>query len=263
MTTSAETIRVHTRDGVGWIAICNPAKKNALSTAMMSQLAEILDELDRDNSVAVMVLHGEGSDAFIAGADIGEFELQQTIADARAESDLAIASLFDTCRLITTPLIAMVDGYCIGAGVAVALHADIRIATARATFAIPAARLGLGYPVDQVFMLVHAVGPGMASEILFSARKLDAAEALSAGLVNRVVESDDLAETVGELARTVAANAPLTVRAAKAAIRAAVLGTDVSRAEADVRTAQCGSSEDVREGQRAFMQKRRPTFTGR
>ncbi|WP_286259885.1 enoyl-CoA hydratase-related protein [Streptomyces graminofaciens] len=255
------TVHGKAEDSVGWVTISNPGRRNALSISMMGQLDEILRRLDDDPTVRVIVLRGEGRVAFAAGADISEFEAQQTSAVTRSLAEKTEASLFGGLATLSTPLIAMIHGHCLGAGVAVALGADIRIAADDSRFAIPAARLGIGYPVTLTHALVHAVGPGYAAEILFTGRPLAAAEALHAGLVNRVLPAGELEEATRALAAAIAANAPLTVRAAKAAIKSAVDAT--RREDAEALVAACAESDDVREGQRAFMQKRRPEFSGR
>ncbi|MPY55681.1 enoyl-CoA hydratase-related protein [Streptomyces spongiae] len=259
-TPPAGTVHGKVEDSVGWVTISNPGRRNALSISMMGQLDEILRRLDDDPAVRVIVLRGEGRVAFAAGADISEFEAQQAGAAARSLAEKTEASLFGGLATLSTPLIAMIHGHCLGAGVAVALGADIRIAADNSRFAVPAARLGIGYPVALTQVLVHAVGPAHAAEILFAGCALAAPEALRAGLVNRVLPVEQLEETTRALAATIAANAPLTVRAAKAAIRAAADSTRWDDAEALV--ALCAESEDAREGRRAFMEKRPPKFLG-
>ena len=161
-------------------------------------------------------------------------------------------------------MIAMIRGYCIGGGLLTALQADIRIASDDATFGVPAARLGVGYGFAGVESLVALVGPARTAEILFSARRLPAAEALQIGLVNRVVAADELRDAVEAMARTIRDNAPLTVAACKAAIRE--VGRPPDRRDldrVDALVEACFTSEDYREGQRAFLDKRAPHFTGR
>jgi enoyl-CoA hydratase len=157
----------------------------------------------------------------------------------------------------------MIRGFCIGGGLLTALQADIRIAAADSQFGIPAARLGLGYGYSGVTTLLSLVTPAQAAEILFSARRFSAAEAVQMGLINRVVPPGDLREEVMSLAAGIAANAPLTVAAAKAAIRAAARPQpqDLARVEAMIEA--CYRSEDYQEGQRAFAEKRPPAFRGR
>ena len=159
---------------------------------------------------------------------------------------------------------AMIQGFCIGGGLAVALAADIRIASDESVFAIPAARLGLGYGFNGLAKLTTLVGPAMAKEILFTARRFTAEEALRMGLVNRLVPASALGDTVRELAGIIAENAPLTIRAAKAAVAEALKDPDdrdIASIERMVR--ECFDSEDYAEGRRAFMEKRRPAFKGR
>jgi enoyl-CoA hydratase/carnithine racemase len=161
-------------------------------------------------------------------------------------------------------VIALIHGYCIGGGLMVAMDADLRIAADDAQFGVPAGRLGVGYPYDAVQALVALVGPGRAAEILFTAERLDAASAFAAGLVDRVVPKGDLDAVVSGLAATIAANAPLSVRAAKTTIRAITGGSkpaDVARSDEAVRT--CWRSEDFAEGRRAFAEHRPPVFQGR
>lgn len=256
----AGTVHVETAEGIGWITISNPARRNALSLRMMSLLESCLRRLDSDPALRVIVLRGAGTSAFAAGADLSELEASQTSADARQLVDTTVATLFDSLGRISIPVLAMIHGHCIGAGVALALGADIRIAADDSQFAIPAVRLGIGYPVPLVHALVHAVGPGHASEILFTGRTLSAHEALEAGLINRVVPALELEDTIRQLTATIATNAPLSVRAAKAAISA--IADPVRRPAAETLAAACSSSADAREGQRAFREKRQPVFVG-
>jgi len=256
---AAGRVQVETDGAVSWVTIDNPAKRNALSVSMMNELGARLARLDADPAVHVIALRGAGTDAFAAGADISEFEAQRGSADA-GQSDRIVTSLFGALATAVTPVIAMIHGYCIGGGMAIALGADIRIAADNSRFAIPAARLGVGYPLPLAHALVGAAGPGMAAEILFTGRMLSADEALRAGLVNRLLPADELEGATRELAAVIAANAPLSVRAAKASIGA--FASAERRPVAESFIADCGKSADAREGQRAFMEKRRPSFTG-
>ncbi len=269
MTSTDNAVRrgtVHTRvaDGIGWIVFDNPSRRNALSVDMMDAIATALGAFDDDPTVAVVVLRGAGMEAFAAGADISEFAEQQASHEAQRRFDETAGAVFERLREMQTPSIAMISGYCLGGGLAIALGADIRIAARGSSYAIPAARLGIGYPLANTEALVQIVGPAQAAEILFSARRLDSAEALSAGLVNRVVSPADLEHAVTELAGSIAANAPLTIRSAKASIRASRHPGEAhlkDRAEQGIQT--CKRSDDIREGQRAFMEKRAPQFTGK
>lgn len=258
------TIETTTVDGVGWLTFNNPARHNALGTTMLAGIPKALAAFGADPEVGVVVIRGAGERAFVSGADISEFGERRTSPEARAEYDAIWEEAHEAWESFSKPVIAMIAGYCLGGGVNTALQADIRIAGDNATFAIPAGRLGLGYGFDGVRRLMHVVGPSWAAELLFSARRFSAEEALRMGLVNRVVALDALEAEVTELAKTIAGNAPLTLRAAKAAIREAQKDPgDQDRSRVAELVDACFRSEDYREGQKAFMEKRAPRFLGR
>ena len=249
---------------VAVITFSNPAKHNALTAAMRDALPGLLTALQADSGVRVIVLTGAGDKAFISGADISEFGERRTDPAARADYDASWERASQAWQALDKPVIAMIRGYCIGGGLLTAQQADIRIASDDSQFGVPAARLGLGYRFAGVTALMELAGPAGAAEILFSARRFPAAEALRMGLVNRVVPAAALREEVMSLAADIARNAPLTVAACKAAIREARRPAgerDLARVEAMVEA--CFRSEDYREGQRAFAGKRPPSFTGR
>jgi enoyl-CoA hydratase len=253
------------RDGaVATITFNNAAKHNALSVEMQAAIPRALALADGDPSVRVIVIRGAGDKAFVSGADISEFGDRRTSADAVADYDQRSADVARAWAGVTKPIIAMVRGYCIGGGLLTALQADIRIASDDSTFGVPAARLGLGYGLGGVEALAAVVGNAWAAEILFSARRLSAHEAYDIGLVNRVMPSSALASAVAELASSIAANAPLTVAACKAALRE--LRRPADRRDTDrlnQMVAACFNSEDYQEGQRAFAERRAPVFEGR
>ena len=250
--------------GIATLTFNNPARRNALSREMQAALPGVLRALDADPDVRVVVVRGAGDKAFVSGADISEFAEHRTSVQARADYDRGRADAGRAWAALGKPVIAMIRGVCMGGGLLTALQADIRIAAADATFGVPAARLGLGYPLAGVAALAAVVGSGWTADILFSARRLSAAEALRAGLVNRVVPVDRLAAEVDDLARQIASNAPLTVAACKAALRELARPRD-QRDTAGVAALveACFRSEDYREGQRAFAEKRAPVFRGR
>jgi enoyl-CoA hydratase len=241
----------------------NPGKHNALSGDMRAALPGLLRALNADGDVRVIVMTGAGDKAFASGADISEFGDQRTTAAARASYDESWAAVNEAWASLDKPVIAMIRGFCMGGGLLTALQADIRIASDDSQFGVPAARLGLGYAVSGVMALMNLIGPACTAEVLFSARRFTAAEALRMCLVNRVVPAASLREAVLDLADSIARNAPLTVAAAKAAIRAVSRPDgrrDLARAEAMIEA--CFQSADYLEGQRAFAEKRPPAFTG-
>jgi enoyl-CoA hydratase/carnithine racemase len=161
------------------------------------------------------------------------------------------------------PTIAMIRGYCIGGGTAAAVCCDLRICTENARFGVPAAKLGLGYGLNRAQPLVDLVGPAFAKEMFFTGRQFTAREAERMGLVNRVIEDDKLEAAVDEMARTIAENAPLTVKCAKLVVGEAIKDSSLRDVAATERAVQaCFDSNDYKEGQAAFMEKRKPNFTG-
>jgi enoyl-CoA hydratase len=241
----------------------HPQRRNAMSLDMWRAMPLMLDEIEENGEIRVIVLKGAGHEAFVAGADISEFETHR----GTPEAVQAYEALTDGAngRLAQSPLptIAMINGFCIGGGLAIALNCDLRIATPQSVFAIPAARLGLGYRHNGIRTLMNLVGPGFAREIFFTARQFNADEAHAMGLINRIVEADGLEAQVETLCGMIAANAPLTLRAAKQAM------LEIDKAPGDFNSALCEqmvqacfTSEDYKEGRRAFMDKRRPVFKG-
>jgi enoyl-CoA hydratase/carnithine racemase len=262
--TGTDQLLVEVADGIAVLTFNNPAKRNAMSTGMRSALPGALTALQDDPEVRVVVCTGAGGKAFVSGADISEFGERRTAPDARAEYDRTWAAIDRAWKSLDKPVIAMIRGFCIGGGLLTALQADIRIATEDSQFGVPAARLGLGYGFGGVTALTTLVGPAVTAEILFSARRYGAAEALRVGLVNRVVPAESLEAEVMSLATTITQNAPLTVAAAKVAIRAAgqpADSRDLTRVTQMVEA--CFQSDDYREGQRAFAEKRPPRFSGK
>jgi enoyl-CoA hydratase len=261
--TGTDQLLLDIDDGIARVTFSNPAKHNALSIEMQGALPAVLTALAKDPDVRVVVLTGAGDKAFVSGADISEFGTQRTSPEERAVYDQRRVDSARAWAELDKPVIAMIRGWCLGGGLLTALQADIRIASEDSRFGVPAARIGLGYGFAGVEALTAVVGASWAAEILFSARRLPAAEALQAGLVNRVVPGERLEDEVMELARTITANAPLTIAAVKAALRElrrAPDRRDLKHVAGLVEA--CFRSEDYREGQRAFAEKRRPDFTG-
>ena len=250
-------------NGIGWVTFNNPARLNAMSMEMVEAIPTIFKTFQNDDSVRVVVTRGAGDRAFVSGADISEFEEKRASADARKIYDERSAEAAEAMKAFDKPTIAMIRGYCIGGGLMMALRADMRIGADDSQFGIPAARLGLGYGFGGVTGLVDLIGPAYANEILFSARRFQAEEALRIGLINRMVPVSELEDTVRELAQTIAGNAPLTIKAAKYAIREKLKDPE-NRDMAGIasRVEACFQSEDYIEGRRAFMEKRPAKFQG-
>jgi enoyl-CoA hydratase/carnithine racemase len=249
---------------IGWMVFNNPARRNALSLDMWEAIPAIIDHFDRDPAVRVVALKGAGGKAFISGADISQFEQQRSSPEAIRRYDEIADRAAQRLQNAAKPTIAMIEGYCIGGGVGVALACDLRLASEGARFAIPAARLGLSYRWGGIKKLVDLVGPAYAKEIFFTARQFAAAEAERMGLVNRVLPPAELETYVRSYCAMIAENAPLTIAAAKGVIaELARPGAEIDRARCEGLVAQCYASEDYVEGRRAFMEKRKPAFRGR
>lgn len=260
MATEAAGLIVSVDRGVGWIVVNNPAKRNAMTSRMFAALTEICQSWSSDPDVRAVVIRGAGEVSFISGGDIGELRADSIGGERPAGTPPPVGaglSAFDK------PVIAMIHGYCLGGGIAVAIAADIRLCSDDAQFGVPAAHLGVGYPYEDTARLVALLGPGHASEILFGGQRIDTARAERIGLVNRVVPKAELEDVAGTLALTIAANAPLSHIAHKRSIRAAVgAGGGVDRAEIDRAITAAWRSDDFLEGRQAFLERREPVFGG-
>jgi enoyl-CoA hydratase len=264
MNLQTDKMIAHKDGAIGWITFNNPARHNAVSLSMWQALYEIVTDYAEDAAIRVIVVRGAGERAFVSGADISEFEEKRSSAETtKAYHEVSHrASL--ALQHVNKPTLAMINGYCVGGGVSLALSCDLRIAAEGSTFAVPAAKLGLGYEFDGVRKLVDVVGPSFAREIFYTARQFSAAEALAMGLVNRVVPAPGLESYVRDYAATIAGNAPLTVRSIKTLVAQALQ----DESDRDPRLCQevvdrCFASADYVEGRQAFMEKRKPRFSGR
>jgi enoyl-CoA hydratase/carnithine racemase len=251
-------------DGIGWMIFNNPERRNAMSLAMREAMAEIFDAYASDDEIRVVVLRGAGGKAFVSGADISEFKEKRNSAEAEAAYAATAARSRKAMAAVDKPIIAMIEGFCVGGGMGMALDCDIRIASDDSQFGIPAAKLGLAYGFDNLKQLAAVVGPAYAKQILFTGSRLPAAKALEIGLVNDVVPRNELEATVRAMAAEIVANAPLTIKAAKATLGEVYKDEskrDLARIEALMKA--CFDSEDFKEGREAFMEKRKPVFRGR
>lgn len=258
------TMDLAIEDGIARIVINNPARHNAISLAMWQQLAEHLERAAADPSVRVLVLKGAGGKAFAAGADISRFESERATQAASDQYNATSTRASERLYNFSKPTIAHITGYCIGGGLALALCCDMRLAETVSRFAIPAARLGLGYGFAGVKRLVDVVGGAAAMDIFFTARQIEADEALRIGLINQAVAPDQLDTLVADILARIRANAPMTIAAAKAAVRELAKEPEQqNKAAVDAMVAACFASSDFVEGRRAFMEKRPPRFSGR
>ncbi len=258
--TDEARIDVHVSDHVGWLVVNNPVERNAVSMDMWHQFPAAVRKLDEDPEVRVIVLRGAGKSAFIAGSNIAEFEAvcaDRNLIHLFSTHSTAATEAF---RKATKPTIAMIRGFCLGGGMALAMSCDMRVATASCQFGSPAARLGTGYPLQCVRDLVTLVGPARAKDMLFTAREVGAEEALRIGLIDRCVADTELDDEIAKLCRTLAINAPMPIRATKAAINAVTNREEDTRYVSDLISA-CFDSQDFVEGRTAFIEKRLPAFT--
>jgi enoyl-CoA hydratase len=250
-------------DGVGTITFNNPEKRNAMSLDMWEGLGTALIELRDDPGVGVVVLTGAGDKAFVSGADISQFEKNRHNAEASEEYSRKSAAQRALLADYSKPIIACIRGFCLGGGMQVAMSADIRIASENSQYGIPAAKLGIAYGYDGLKNLVSLVGPSWARLIMYTGMRIDSAEALRIGLVDRVVPDAELWNATMEIARTISGNAPLAIKAAKITI-AQILKDPDERDMDSIKAigTACMDSQDFREGRTAFMEKRKPRFKG-
>ncbi|MBF0236802.1 MAG: enoyl-CoA hydratase/isomerase family protein [SAR324 cluster bacterium] len=254
----------HKQGPLGWITFNTPERRNAVSLDMWRTIPEIVAYFNQDPDVRVLVLRGAGEEAFIAGADISEFETNRNTATAVKHYEETTYAAFQALRESEKPIIAMIRGFCMGGGCAIALSCDLRIAADDCKFSIPPAKLGIAYGYENVKRVVDVVGPAFAREMLYTARVYDATDAMRMGLIQQCVTPDSLQAFTEKYANTIAHNAPLSVRASKVAIDNYLKENPNEHDERKVHDAmdRCFGSRDYLEGYRAFLEKRKPQFNG-
>ena len=252
------------KNQVGYITFNNPEKHNAVSLEMWESLGEMMNKLEKDNDVRVIVLKGAGGKSFVSGADISKFDKDRSTKEQVLNYNRKTGKLYQRIENFPKPTIAMIDGYCIGGGLNLAVCCDIRICSEKSQFAMPAAKLSLGYPFSSIKRLFDTMGPGMSKHFMFTAERINSNEALNCGLVQKLVKDEELENFVNNYAETISKNAPLTIKAMKQ------IGIEVLK-NSEVRdlglceklVSECFESEDYKEGRRAFMEKRKPNFKGK
>jgi enoyl-CoA hydratase/carnithine racemase len=264
--TGTDRLEVHVADGVGRLVLNDPDRHNTISAEMARALPGAIAALDADREVRVITLEGAGDRAFASGADIGEQnDRAGTTTPSRTEAHRSMFEGIGCDVLVASakPVVARVQGWCLGGGMLLALCADLRIADTTAVFGIPASRLGLAAPKQAMAILTATVGPTIASEMLFLGGRIDAERAASLGLVNRVTAPEQFDGEADALVEELAARAPLSIRAAKFAIAHAVGVATVDESMVDAATIDAFASDDAAEGTQAFLDKRDPVFRGR
>jgi len=262
--TTTDKMLSRTEGSVGYLTFNNPERHNAVSLDMWEAAEGYLDTFRNDPKIRVVVVTGAGGKAFVSGADISKFGDERATKEASDRYNEAVDRAYEAFYSFPKPTIAMIRGYCIGGGVGLALCCDMRICTEGSKFAVPAAKLALGYRYAGLKKLVDLVGPSFAKEIFFTARQFSAAEVLAMGLVNRVLPDGELEAYVKDYAETIAGNAPLTVDSVKFMVAQALTDEskrDLKKCEDMVQA--CFASSDYIEGRQAFMEKRKPKFTGK
>ena len=260
---TSEKMLSRVEEGVGYITFNNPEKHNAVSIEMWDALEKILDEFRSSKDIRVIVLNGAGGKSFVSGADISKFDKERSSKEAVSSYNKRTQKVYELLETFPKPTIAMIDGYCIGGGLNLAVCCDIRICSEKSKFAMPAAKLSLGYPFSSIKRLFDVMGPGMAKHFMFTAEKISASEALACGLVQKLVSEENIETYVRDYALTISHNAPLTIKAMKQ------IGIEILKNpdERDLLLCEqlasaCFDSEDYKEGRKAFMEKRKPNFKG-
>lgn len=262
--TDTDKILAQKEGAVGWLLYNNPDRRNAVSIEMSRAAEAVVKAFEADDEVRVIALRGTGGKSFVSGADISEFEKNRSDSKSAARYESSGVGMYTTVRQAEKPTVAVIDGFCMGGGVALACACDIRICTDDSIFAIPAARLSIGYRPDFVNWVMQAVGPAATKEILITGRRYSAGEALRMGLAQQVVPRDEFDAFANDYLASIASNAPLSMKAAKLVVHEIAKGWgEVDEELCRQLIADCADSEDFKEGRTAFMEKRTPEFKGR
>lgn len=252
---------VERRGHVAWLTINRPEVRNALSLAITKRIVNTLRELSKERTVRVIVLTGAGDRVFVSGADVREFREHLATPETALDYDALAEELQSTLRDVPQPVIAMIQGHAVGSGTIVAVSCDFRVAVRTAKFGIPVAKFGFLAPVPDTLRLVQLVGPAKAKWMLMSGELFDASTAHAIGLVDRVVDAENLKATVEAMAATLSDNAPLTLKATKQIIEG--MAAPASNVQAGARWyTEIFRSRDFQEGLDAFFNKRKPEFNG-
>ncbi len=249
-------------NGVAYLTVNRPEQRNAMTWEMYQRLVEVCEQVDRDEAIKVLVISGSGERAFISGTDISQFPAFRGNPQAGIEYEERIDRVIGRLETVTKPTLAAVHGYAVGGGMTIAITCDLRIASDTARFGIPIIRLANCLSIKNYARIVSLIGPARAKEMIYTARHVEAREALVWGLVNEVVPDGSLEARVREIAEAIASAPPITLRVSKEAVRRVVHrllpedpGHDLIKA--------CYNSADFQEGVAAFLDKRRPAWTGR
>ena len=241
----------------------NPARHNALGVDMWGAVPPLLAQAAADDRVRLVVFSGAGEKAFVSGADISQFEDMRAAKAAVSHYEALAEEALMSIYTFSKPTVACIRGWCIGGGLNVAISCDVRIAASDAVFSIPAGRMGLGYRYSALKNLVDLIGVGAAKDLFFTARRIDAAEALRIGLVSRTCTVNELPALLAEYTSSIGSNAPLTLFAAKTIIGEILKPSpELNTERCQELILRCFESDDYTEGRRAFMEKRKPQFKG-
>ncbi len=239
------------------IVLDQPAKRNALSQDMWTAIPSLVARAEADQTVKIILIHGGEAGAFASGADISEFESLYASRDDALRSGATIAAALDAVEAAAKPVIAAIEGACVGGGVSLAMAADLRIAGGGANFGVTPGKLGLVYPVGDTRRLLNAIGPAATKDLLFTGRLISADEALRMGLIGRITPPGDALSAAREWALQIAAISQWSVRATKQMIRGLQMGWTNQDTSAESLFLEGFANEDFKEGYRAFLDKRK------